>query len=122
MNFDTIKGVIVSLTPLITALAALVGAVAQGIKIRAEIRSLRGKVQYEMGPNHGSSLRDAINRIEESQKQAMKTVRGMSRDIGRLADADQNIQEIADHAHESLNKRIERVENNIFTNYLKDGE
>ena len=122
MNINAINDIIVAITALIAAIASCIGAIVQGAKTRAEVRSLTGKVRYEMGSNHGSTLRDAVNRIEESQKQTEKTVRGMSRDIGRLADADQNIQEIADHAHESLGKRIQRVEDSIFTTVFKDGK
>lgn len=122
MDINSVNEVIVSITALIAAIASCIGAIVQGAKIRAEVRSLTGKVRYEMGPNHGSTLRDAVNRIEESQKQTEKTVRGMSRDIGRLADADQNIQESADHTHESLGKRIQRIEDSIFTTKFKDNK
>ncbi|MDU5025356.1 MAG: hypothetical protein E6261_04570 [Cutibacterium avidum] len=111
---DQLDDMIVALAALITAAGALIGAIVQGAKTRTEIGSLHRKVQREMDPDHGSSLRDAVNRIEAAQGDNARTMRGMARDIGRLADSDQRIQASADHAHESLGKRIERIEDTMF--------
>lgn len=109
-NLDQLGDIIMAVAALLTALGALIAALVQGAKTRAEIGSLHRKVQREMDPDHGSSLRDAINRIEQSQTDHSRMMRGMARDIGRLADIDRDIQRAAHDAHRDLANRIERIE------------
>lgn len=70
----------------IGSLAVLIGAVWQGAKTRAEVRGMRqdttstvkhalGKVKEvsdQLHPNHGSSLRDALDRTERAAKDALE--------------------------------------------------
>lgn len=110
---DQLDDMIVALAALITAAGALIGAIVQGAKTRTEIGSLHRKVQREMDPDHGASLRDAVNRIEATQHDNARTMRGMARDIGRLADADQRIETTAHDEHERLNHRIDKIEGSL---------
>jgi len=53
-------------------LLTIIGVVVAGLTwlIRAQIAQMR-----ELKPNHGSSLRDAVDRIERSQSEMLKDIR-----------------------------------------------
>lgn len=114
-----------------SSIAALIGSLVQGMKTRAEVEQMRGHVtaametaQHELTHNHGSSMKDAstrteekvdvltelvrgvdarMDRIESRQDSLERSQRGMARDVGRLADADQQtgetVERIQSEAH-----------------------
>jgi len=108
----------------LTALATLVGAIVQSIKTREDIRSMHRQLNHEVKPNHGGSLRDSNDRIEEKlgaistaldgQETSLHRLeehqRGMAKDIGRLADTDMDLRRDAHDAHTRLDDRIARLE------------
>lgn len=55
-------------------LLTIIGVVVAGLTwlIRAQIAQMR-----ELKPNHGSSLRDAVDRIERSQAEMLKDIRDL---------------------------------------------
>ena len=89
----------------LTAIATFIGALRQGAKTRSDVHMLHRQLNHEMKPNHGGSLRDSNDRIEEKlgtistsldrQADALRRVegeqRGMAKDIGRLADTDMDL-------------------------------
>ncbi|MDO5678670.1 MAG: hypothetical protein Q4G35_14330 [Propionibacteriaceae bacterium] len=89
------------------------------------------ETHHQVIPNSGGSIIDATNRlekavdaireaqslthtrleqVEQAQQDAAKDVRGMRRDVGRLADADHALTARADREHERLHQRITGVE------------
>lgn len=108
----------------LTAIATFIGALRQGAKTRSDVHMLHRQLNHEMKPNHGSSLRDSNDRIEEKlgtistslerQADALRRVegeqRGMARDIGRLADTDMDLRRDAHDAHTRLDDRLTRLE------------
>lgn len=108
----------------LTAVATFIGALRQGAKTRSDVHMLHRQLNHEMKPNHGSSLRDSNDRIEEklgaistaldSQETSLHRLeehqRGMARDIGRLADVDMDLRRDAHDAHNRLDDRITRLE------------
>ena len=87
---------------LIIMLGALAAVIAKGWQALADIR---GEVQ----PDHGGSMKDSQSRTEEKVDELLRTQRGMARDIGRLADADQRIEDTAHDEHERLWKALDRL-------------
>lgn len=63
---------------------------------------MRRKLDHETAPNHGTSLKDSVNRIESTQ-------RGMARDIGRLADADVELQHTKALDHQIIHNRLDQA-------------
>ncbi|MFT3877127.1 MAG: hypothetical protein QM708_12000 [Propioniciclava sp.] len=60
--------------------------------------------------------RDHLGRLDESARNTAADVRGLRRDVGRLADADQQLaaadhaaREAAAKAHDALNRRIDEI-------------
>lgn len=108
----------------ITALATFIGAIVQSAKTRDDIRRMHRQLDHEVKPNHGGSLRDSNDRIEEklaaigstlsSQESSLERLessqRGMAKDIGRLADVDMDLRRDAHDAHTRLDDRITRLE------------
>jgi len=109
---------------ILTAVATLIGALHQGVKTRSDVHMLHRQLNHEMKPNHGGSLRDSNDRIEEKlgtistsldrQADALRRVegeqRGMAKDIGRLADTDMDLRRDAHDAHTRLDDRLTRLE------------
>lgn len=114
VTLDQLDDIIMAVAALATALGALIASLVQGAKTRADIGSLHRKVQRKMDTDHGTSLRDAVNRIEAAQTAQGRALRGMAKDVGRLADADYQLRESADRAHESLAARISRIEDTML--------
>lgn len=108
----------------LTAIATFIGALRQGAKTRSDVHMLHRQLNHEMKPNHGGSLRDSNDRIEEKlgtistsldrQADALRRVegeqRGMAKDIGRLADTDMDLRRDAHDAHTRLDDRLTRLE------------
>lgn len=124
MKVDVWSNFGLALAAVLTALATLVGAIVQSMKTREDIRSMHRQLNHEVKPNHGGSLRDSNDRIEEKlgtistaldrQADALRRVegeqRGMAKDIGRLADVDIELRRDAHDAHTRLDDRITRLE------------
>lgn len=124
MQIDLWSNFGLAVAAVLTALATLVGAIVQSMKTREGIRSMHRQLNHEMTPNHGGSLRDSNNRIEEKlgtistsmdrQADALRRVegeqRGMAKDIGRLADTDMDLRREAHDAHNRLDDRLTRLE------------
>ena len=124
MKVDLWSNFGLSVAAVLTALATLVGAIVQSMKTREDIRSMHRQLNHEMKPNHGGSLRDSNDRIEEklgtistaldSQETSLHRLeehqRGMARDIGRLADVDMDLRRDAHDAHTRLDDRLTRLE------------
>lgn len=93
---------------LIIMLGALAAVIAKGWQALADIR---GEVKHD----HGGSMKDSQSRTEEkvdrllaSQDRLEAAQRGMAKDIGRLADADQRIEDTAHDEHERLWQALDR--------------
>ena len=124
MQIDLWSNFGLAVAAVLTALATLVGAIVQSMKTREDIRSMHRQLNHEMKPNHGGSLRDSNDRIEEklgtistaldSQETSLHRLeehqRGMARDIGRLADVDMDLRRDAHDAHTRLDDRITHLE------------
>ena len=124
MKVDVWSNFGLALAAVLTALATLLGAVVQSVKTRSDIHSMHRQLNHEMKPNHGGSLRDSNDRIEEKlgtistslerQADALRRVegeqRGMAKDIGRLADTDMDLRRDAHDAHNRLDDRITHLE------------
>ncbi|MDU3821153.1 MAG: hypothetical protein E7G59_02430 [Cutibacterium granulosum] len=124
MQIDLWSNFGLAVAAVLTALATLVGAIVQSMKTREDIRSMHRQLNHEMKPNHGGSLRDSNDRIEEklgtistaldSQETSLHRLeehqRGMARDIGRLADVDMDLRRDAHDAHTRLDDRLTRLE------------
>lgn len=124
MKVDLWSNFGLAVAAVLTALATLVGAIVQSIKTREDIRSMHRQLNHEVKPNHGGSLRDSNDRIEEKlgaistaldgQETSLHRLeehqRGMAKDIGRLADTDMDLRRDAHDAHTRLDDRIARLE------------
>ena len=124
MQIDLWSNFGLAVAAVLTALATLVGAIVQSMKTREDIRSMHRQLNHEVKPNHGGSLRDSNDRIEEklgtistaldSQETSLHRLeehqRGMARDIGRLADVDMDLRRDAHDAHTRLDDRLTRLE------------
>lgn len=124
MKVDLWSNFGLAVAAVLTALATLVGAIVQSMKTREDIRSMHRQLNHEMKPNHGGSLRDSNDRIEEKlgtistaldgQETSLHRLeehqRGMAKDIGRLADTDMDLRRDAHDAHNRLDDRITRLE------------
>lgn len=124
MQIDLWSNFGLAVAAVLTALATLVGAIVQSMKTREDIRSMHRQLNHEVKPNHGGSLRDSNDRIEEklgtistaldSQETSLHRLeehqRGMARDIGRLADVDMDLRREGHDAHNRLDDRLTRLE------------
>lgn len=84
-----------TLATVLSALGLLAVNTASAVKQRAETRALMA----QMTPDSGSSLRDAVDRIESE-------LRGIRRDIGRHGDELVDLRRSADETHRDLSDRI----------------
>lgn len=71
-------------------------------EVSSNIDGLTQKLKHETEPNHGTSLKDALNRIEATQ-------RGMARDIGRLADSDIEMIHAKSQDHKVIHQRVDEL-------------
>ena len=110
---------------LISAVGGLLVGLAAVLKSRADVAAMRtsvdrmasqtAQIHHETQSNDGSSMRDAVLRIEGTLTQLRddvsgleKDVRGVRRDVGRVADENQADRARADREHERLDRRIDR--------------
>lgn len=112
---------ITALGGIIAALATLWKVLAEARKIRAEVDVLRStavQTRAQLMPDSGLSARDAINRTETTSAAVLTVLdevrgdlRGMRRDVGRLADEDLAVRRDTAAAHAQFDARIARLEN-----------
>lgn len=101
-----LDAIIIATGALITAVGGFIGAVALGMKNLAEGRATRIAAEHtarEVSPNHGSSLADAVSRIEARQREHSMSIGGI-RDDAR-ADRQALIT-----SHQILDARIQALE------------
>lgn len=96
---DQIGAIVGGFLVMMSALVAVV------VKAWQALSDIRGEVKH----NHGGSMKDTSARTEEKVDELLRTQRGMARDIGRLADADQRIEDTAHDEHERLWKALDRL-------------
>ena len=126
---------------MIGAVAGFITTAVGVLKTLAEVADIRAKVDRaesvrastltaaeqardELRPNGGSTVKDAVNRIERHLEEGLSAVRddiglvredvrGAKRDIGRLADADQADRDAASKAHDQIHRRIDQTRHDI---------
>lgn len=89
----------------IAALALLtgaVGAIVNGIRING--------VRKEVSHNHGSSMKDAITRIERNQTGLMKSNELLVKDVSSLGHQIGELRESANVVHADYAARLRRLE------------
>lgn len=92
-------GVIVAI---ITFMAKMTEVLQEVSAVKHKTQGLVQKLEHETAPNHGTSLKDSLNRIEGD-------LRGMKRDVGRLADADLELHETKSRDHKAIHDRMDRL-------------
>ncbi len=109
------------------AVVALIKATAEASKTRAEVAAMRAELakgqkaardtaqlvaesHHQLTPNGGGSIKDATTRLEAGLAEVRGDVRGIRRDVGRLADADAHIAERKELEHDAIHRRLERLE------------
>ena len=93
-------------------LSALAGAIVMLMRMRKEFKQTNSATEHilaETSPNHGSSMKDKVNRtadladkLAEGQDRILDAMAQIREDIGRLAKADIADREAAMTAHEHL--------------------
>lgn len=94
------------LATLITAVGSLVGAIGavyNGKRINV--------VKKEVLPNHGTSLNDAVNRIEVRQAGLIATTDSLAKDVGSLGHQIGEIRQTDNVIHADLAARLRALEN-----------
>lgn len=106
------------------AVGVLVTSLAASMKVLAEISEIRARVEQseqsrdqtlkvatqardELKNNGGSTVKDAVDRIEKQIDLVREDVRGMKRDVGRLAEVDAEDREVAAETHAQIHRRID---------------
>lgn len=90
---------------LLTAIAAVIGAVGALINA-AKMNSVKKEVSH----NHGSSMKDAVIRIEERQKSLIRANKALSKEVSSLGHQIGEIRTDANVAHEDYAARLRRLE------------
>ena len=127
------------------ALGAFVGSIVASLKVLAEVAEIRARVHEaeqtrdqtlaaaqataaQLTNNGGASVRDAIDRIEQTQAtlraevagvrdavgDVKSDVRGVKRDVGRLATQDITDRTDSNNAHERLDARIDWLRDTLL--------
>lgn len=82
MNTPQIDDIIIFLGQISVAVAAIIGVASLLYKITfSKICKQLDKINQELHPNGGSSMRDAINRIETSQKEMTGEIKDLRKRI-----------------------------------------
>ena len=109
------------------AVVGLIKATAEASKTRAEVAAMRAELakgqkaardtaqlvaesHHQLTPNGGGSIKDATTRLESGLAEVRGDVRGIRRDVGRLADADAHIAERKEREHDAIHRRLARLE------------
>lgn len=96
---------------MLTAIAVMLGVLWQGMKTRADV----AKIQNEIQPNSGKSLRDAVLRIEATQKDQTTSIEGIRNDARYDRDALITLQKEKINAHDEINHRLRNLDRKIET-------
>lgn len=102
-----VDALIVAVAALLTALGSIIGALALGAKQLAEAKATRAAAEHtarQVSPNHGSSLADAIRRVEVRQKEHSASIGGIRDDMRVLRE--EKVDE-----HDDLRNRLRALEN-----------
>lgn len=106
VDAETLTAIAANIVALGGILAIIVNKLdATHKKTATKIANITDKLDHETNPNHGTSLKDALNRIEASQ-------RGMQRDIGRLADMDVEMAHAKAKEHDRIWTAIQEIKEN----------
>ena len=112
MTPDQVDHILLALAAVVTALGSLIGALVLGLRARTDARQARIAAEAVhtsiSSANGGSSVRDALNRIEDSQ-------RDIRQDIGGLRAENRADREAAEHSHQVLHERINTLSRRIHS-------
>lgn len=106
-----------------TAVGSLIVSYRTGQKTHVETERIRQGLEHESMPNHGSSMRDSLDRIESNmstlsvrvceQGKALSRVEEMQQveagALRTLAESDRQIHEEIDQMRDDMGRRIEEV-------------
>lgn len=101
-----VDAILIASGAFITAIAGLVASLTLGAKNLAEARATRGAAEHtsrQVSPNHGSSLADALRRVEARQVEHSKSIGGIRDDMRVLRE--EKVDE-----HDDLRRRIRTIE------------
>ena len=90
--------------------AAMRAELARGQKAARDTAQLIAESHHQLTPNGGGSIKDATTRLESGLAEVRGDIRGIRRDVGRLADADAHIAERKEREHDAIHRRLERLE------------
>ena len=109
---------------------AMRAELAKGQEAAQNTAQLVAESHHQLTPNGGGSIKDATtrleaavaelrdgqsrmaastDRLEAAQDAASKDIRGLRRDVGRLADSDFQLTVRADKVHERIHQRIDDI-------------
>ena len=103
-----------SLTLLLGAASGVIAALTLGAKNLAEARATRAAAEQaarQVSPNHGSSVADAVKRIERSQTSQARSIGGIRDDLRQ--DREHLLAHLEDSrlARRDTVRRLDRLEN-----------
>lgn len=103
-----------SLTLLLGAASGVIAALTLGAKNLAEARATRAAAEQaarQVSPNHGSSVADAVKRIERSQTSQARSIGGIRDDLRQ--DREHLLAHLEDsrEARRDTVRRLNRLEN-----------
>ncbi len=101
------------LASLIVAVATLLGVLWQGWKTSAEVAKLKREVKpvrEAIEPNHGSSLKDQVSRIERRQHEMGRSIGGIRDDLRDERAERRALHADANAEHVQINARLDRLE------------
>lgn len=109
----TLDVVLLAAAAMVTALGSLAASLALGVKHLAEARATRAAAEQaarQVSPNHGSSVADAVKRIEQRQREHSQSIGGIRDDMR------QDREHLLTHLDDSretkteINHRLRRLE------------
>ena len=112
----TLDVVLLAAAAMVTSLGSLAASLALGVKHLAEARATRAAAEQaarQVSPNHGSSVADAVKRIEQRQREHSQSIGGIRDDMR------QDREHLLTHLDDSretkteINHRLRRLEGAI---------
>lgn len=109
----TADALLLAAAAMATALGSLIASLALGVKHLAEARATRAAAEQaarQVSPNHGSSVADAVKRIEQRQREHSQSIGGIRDDMR------QDREHLLTHLDDSretkteINHRLRRLE------------
>lgn len=117
-------------------LTALVGAIVLLLKTMSEVKKSNktaneakeaaesvkkatDHVKAETSPNTGSSMKDKVNSTAATADRIEEEMRGLKRDIGRLASVDLQDREAANEAHKQIYESMARDRSQVLENHTE---